>query len=106
MSKPLDEYALPNFEGLEVVSSSLVLKLSGNISSVLHLTFALMYTYCHCFVALRLKFVELSDASEQGNQSPLCFEPARLVLGQEQVYLDELVQSVSSLACSCATLSP
>ena len=37
MSKPLDEYALLNFDGLEVVSSSLVLKLSDEISSVLHL---------------------------------------------------------------------
>ena len=83
MSKPLDEYALLNFDGLEVVSSSLVLKLSSKISLPFHLTFALMSTYCHCFVALRMKFVELSDASEQANPSPLCFGPARLVLGQE-----------------------
>jgi hypothetical protein len=32
MSKPLDEYALPNMDGLEVVSSSPVLKLSSKIS--------------------------------------------------------------------------
>ena len=42
MSKPLDEYALLNFDGLEVVSSSLVLKLSSKISLPFHLTFALM----------------------------------------------------------------
>ena len=65
-----------------------------------------MSTYCHCFVALRLKLVELSDASEQGKQSPLCFEPGKLVPDQEQVCPDELVQGVSSLACSYATLSP
>ena len=32
MSKPLDEYALLNFDSLEVVSSSLVLKLPTKIS--------------------------------------------------------------------------
>ena len=106
MSKPLDEYALPNFDGLEVVRSSLVLKWSDKISSVFRLTPTLMSAYCHFFVALRLKLVELLDVREQGKQSPLCFESGRWVLGQEQVYLDELAQGVSSLACSCATLSP
>ena len=70
MSKPLDEYALLNFDGLEVVSSSLVLKLSDKFSLPLHLTLLRCGTYCHYFVALRLKFVELSDVSEQGNRSP------------------------------------
>jgi hypothetical protein len=38
MSKPLDEYALLNFDGLEVARSSLVLKLPDEISSALRST--------------------------------------------------------------------